>query len=140
MAFYQNMSRLRQVAVWVLRLAVSAEFAWHGILALRGEQEWLGWFPRFGVADAQLASRLLFLIGLLDLTVAAIILIKPLRPVIVWAVIWGTWTAIVETITSGQAMEFFEEWANWGLPLALLVFFKTKTRVKQRGLIGKNKN
>ena len=133
--------KYRSVIVWILRLAVAAEFAWHGVLALLGEKTWLGWFGSFGIADVELADRLLFIIGLLDLTVALIILIKPLRPVIVWAVIWGIWTASVEAVMGRNIWEFFEHWANWGLPLALLVrmkgglltLFKTKTQKVPKG-------
>ena len=127
-----SINKLRQLAVWILRLAIAAEFAWHGVLALRGEPEWLSWFPYFGITDIQLAVRLLFLIGLLDLAVALIILIKPLRPVIVWAVIWGIWTAAVEAVMGQNVWEFFEHWANWSLPLALLILFKTKTKKPQK--------
>lgn len=67
---------------WVLRIAVAGEFVGHGVFALEGKKQWVDWIQKFGVADAGLAGKLLFLIGIMDLLVAAIILIKSIRIVL----------------------------------------------------------
>lgn len=49
-----------------------------------------------------------------------IILVKPIRIVLLWAAIWGFWTALVRPIVGEPIWDFVERWANWGTPLALL--------------------
>lgn len=105
---------------WVLRVAVAGEFLGHGVFALQGKEQWLGWFAQFGIADAALAAQILFLIGLLDLTVALIVLVRPIPAVLLWAAFWGFWTALVRPLVGGPFWDFVERWANWGAPLALL--------------------
>lgn len=106
---------------WVLRISVAGEFIGHGVFALQGKKDWVGWFAKFGVADANLATQLLFLIGLMDLLVALIILIKPVRVVLLWAVFWGFWTALLRPLVGLPVWDFVERWTNWGAPLALLL-------------------
>ena len=105
---------------WVLRVSVAGEFVGHGVFALQGKKDWVGWFAKFGVADVNFATQLLFLIGLMDLLAALIILIKPIRVVLLWAIFWGFWTALLRPLVGLPVWDFVERWANWGAPLALL--------------------
>lgn len=105
---------------WILRIAVAGEFIGHGVFALQGKQDWIKWFGNFGVQDPALATQLLFFIGLLDITVALIVLCKPIRAVLLWAVLWGFWTALLRPLVGMPIWDFVERSANWGAPLALL--------------------
>ncbi|MEK7646843.1 MAG: hypothetical protein AAB378_00525 [Patescibacteria group bacterium] len=105
---------------WVLRIAVAGEFIGHGTFALQGKAQWVGWFSNFGITDAALATQLLFIIGLTDMAVALFVLVKPMRFVLLWAALWGFWTALVRPIVGEPIWDFVERWANWGAPLALL--------------------
>ncbi len=107
---------------WILRISVAGEFIGHGVFALQGKKDWVGWFAQFGVADAGLAAQLLFFIGLLDLLAALIILVRPIRVVLLWATFWGFWTALLRPLVGMPVWDFVERWANWGAPLALLLF------------------
>ena len=106
---------------WVLRIAVFGEFLGHGVFALRGNESWIKWFSVFGIQDIQTATILLFSIGLLDVVLAVLILIKPVRLVLLWMVFWGFWTALLRPIVGEPIWGFVERWANWGAPLALLL-------------------
>lgn len=106
---------------WVLRIAVAGEFVGHGAFALQGKKAWLGWIQQFTGVDAALAAKLLFLIGLMDLVVALIVLVRPVRAVLLWGALWGFWTALVRPIVGEPIWDFVERWANWGAPLALLL-------------------
>lgn len=110
-----------KLIAWVLRVAVAGEFLGHGVFALQGKQQWVEWFSIFGITDAGIATRLLFFIGLLDLAVALIVLVKPVRGVLLWAALWGFWTALLRPIAGEPIWDFVERWANWGAPLALLL-------------------
>ncbi len=105
---------------WVLRIAVAGEFVGHGVFALQGKKDWIGWFSNFGVSDAGTAAQLLFFIGLMDLVAALIVLIRPVRAVLLWMVFWGLWTALLRPLVGMPIWDFVERWANWGAPLALL--------------------
>ncbi len=106
---------------WVLRLAVAGEFIGHGVFALQGRPAWVEWFSIFGISDVGTATTLLWLIGLMDVLLAVLILIKPVRLALLWMAFWGFWTALMRPIAGDSIFEFVERWANWGAPLALLL-------------------
>lgn len=106
---------------WVLRIAVAGEFFGHGVLAMSGKQAWIGWFANFGITDVALATQLLFLIGLIDVILAVLILIRPVRLALLWMIFWGFFTAILRPIVGESFLDFIERFANWGAPLALLL-------------------
>ena len=106
---------------WVLRISVAGEFIGHGVFALQGKKDWIGWFAKFGVADAGIATQLLFFVGVIDIALALLILIRPVRIALLWMVFWGFWTALIRPIVGMPVWDFVERWANWGAPLALLL-------------------
>jgi hypothetical protein len=113
---------------WILRIAVAGEFVGHGALALGGKTAWIGWIQRIISVDAGFATQLLFLIGLMDLAVALVVLVKPIRWVILWAAFWGFWTALIRPFVGESIWDFIERFANWGAPLALFYFLKLEKR------------
>jgi len=106
-------------AIWALRIGVAGEFLGHGILALQGKADWIGWFAKFGISDPGTAATLLTLVGAMDILVALIVLFKPIKPILLWAIFWGFWTALVRPIVGQPIWDFIERFANWGAPLAL---------------------
>lgn len=106
---------------WVLRVAVAGEFLGHGVLAYQGKEQWVGWIQQFISVDAVTAGQLLMAIGLLDILVAIIVLLKPIKVVLLWAAFWGFWTALVRPLVGEPIWDFIERFANWGAPLALLL-------------------
>lgn len=108
-------------AEWVLRIAVAGEFIGHGVFALQGKKDWVGWFSNFGITDPSLATQILFIIGLMDVALAILILIKPVRIAFLWMTFWGFWTALIRPLVGMPVWDFIERWTNWGAPLALLL-------------------
>ncbi len=106
---------------WILRVAVAGEFLGHGVFALQGKKAWIDWIHQLTGAEIGVAATLLTLIGLTDLFVALVVLARPVRLVILWAAVWGFWTALVRPIVGEPIWDFVERWANWGAPLALLL-------------------
>lgn len=117
---------------WVLRIAVAGEFIGHGVFALQGRKTWVEWFSIFGISDVGLATQLLFLIGVMDITLALLILIKPVRIALLWMTFWGFWTALMRPIAGDSIFEFVERWANWGAPLALLLLLGWPKKSQQQ--------
>jgi len=108
-------------AQWVLRIAVAGEFLGHSVFALQGKAQWVNWISQLTGASPESSLQLLFLIGLLDILVALIVLLKPIRIVLLWAALWGAWTALVRPLVGEPIWDFVERSANWGAPLALLL-------------------
>ncbi|MAF24711.1 hypothetical protein CL634_03965 [bacterium] len=108
---------------WVLRIAVAGEFLGHGIFALRGKEDWIHYFTAIGIST-EAAVVLLPLIGLMDVTLAILILIKPYRLALLWMAAWGLSTALIRPLTGGSIWDFVERFANWGAPLALYFVIK----------------
>ena len=48
-----------KIIEWVLRIAVAGEFIGHGVFALQGKKDWVGWFAKFGVSNPDTATQLL---------------------------------------------------------------------------------
>jgi hypothetical protein len=74
-------------------------------------------------------------IGLLDIIVAFTVIIKPLRIVLIWAVLWAFLTALMRPLTGGSVLDFLERTGNWVCPLALLFL-----EVRKYQLFNKKKN
>ena len=53
-----------KVIEWVLRISVAGEFLGHGVFAIQGKKDWIGWFAQFSVQDTGLATKLLLVIGI----------------------------------------------------------------------------
>ncbi|MEK7078265.1 MAG: hypothetical protein AAB911_01720 [Patescibacteria group bacterium] len=115
---------------WILRLAVAGEFLGHGAFALQGKPQWIGWIQQLTGVNANLAGQLLFIVGLTDILVALIVLIKPLKPVLIWAAFWGFWTALVRPLVGEPIWDFIERWANWGAPLALMLLLDRSKKIQ----------
>lgn len=113
---------------FVLRLAVFGEFLGHGIFALQGKPQWLGWISQITGASDILAAKILLGVGILDILIALIVLIKPLKPILIWAVFWGFWTALVRPLVGEPIWDFVERWANWGAPLALFLLLRKENK------------
>ena len=108
---------------WLLRIGVAGEFVGHGLLAIGGKADWVGWISQLTGASVSTAATLLLLVGVMDVIMALIVLIRPIRPVLLWMAFWGFWTALVRPIVGQSWLDFIERSANWAAPLALYYFY-----------------
>lgn len=107
-------------AQWILRIAVAGEFIGHGVFALGNKPGWHKYFDAFGISDPAMIKNLLLLTGVVDILLAILILIKPIRIVVLWMAFWGLFTAMIRwPLGPDPFWDFVERWANWGAPLAL---------------------
>ncbi len=114
---------------WALRVGVAGEFIGHGVFALQGKEGWFKYFNAVGINDVGTITTLLFLVGILDVIVALIVLLRPIRAVVLWAALWGLWTALIRwPVGPDPAWDFFERWANWAAPLALFYMMGGRLR------------
>ena len=115
---------------WILRVAVAGEFLGHGVFSLQHKAGWLGYYSAVGISEPT-ALTLMTLVGLLDLFVAVIVLIRPVRLVLLWAVFWTFITALIRPIAGDPIWDFIERFANIGAPLALLSLVGLPKKVKE---------
>lgn len=107
---------------WVLRIAVAGEFLGHGVFALQGKEGWFKYFYAVGINNPETILSILTSVGIIDVTLALLVLIKPVRLALLWMAVWGLWTAMIRWPVGPDPMwDFLERWANWGAPLALLL-------------------
>ena len=109
---------------WLLRIGVAGEFFGHGILAIQKKADWIKWIGDMLNVEVSTATTLVVLIGLLDVIVAAIVLLRPMPKVLLWAAFWGFWTALVRPLVGQPIWDFVERSANWAAPLALYFFYR----------------
>lgn len=107
---------------WVLRLGVFGEFLGHGVFALQNKAGWHKYFEAFGFSDPETIKTMLLWVGIMDIVLAILVLVKPIRIAVLWMALWGLWTALIRWPFGGDPVwDFFERWANWAAPLALLI-------------------
>lgn len=106
---------------WILKIGVFGVFLGHGVFALQGKESWFKYFEIFGFTDPETITTLLFLIGVMDITLAILVLVKPIKIALLWMAFWGLWTALIRwPLGPDPIWDFSERWANWSAPLALL--------------------
>jgi hypothetical protein len=109
---------------WALRLGIFGEFLGHGVFALQGKEGWFKYFNALGINDVESIKNILLFVGIMDVALAFLVLIKPIRGALLWMAFWGLWTAMIRwPLGPDPIWDFFERWANWGAPLALLAYY-----------------
>src|SRR5712671_6224885 len=113
---------LAPILHWIFRLAFSMEFLGHGMFGVLGGKA--AWVPYFGVVgiDGPTAWRLMPLIGFVDVSIAALILLRPMRALLLYGAVWGFWTALLRPLSGESGWELLERAGNYGIPLAFLVW------------------
>ena len=109
----------QKIAEWILRIGIFGTFLGHGIFGLMLKQSWIPYFNSIGISNSA-ALVLLPIIGMIDILISIIVLIKPIRVVLIWATFWGFATALIRPISGEPIWDFVERSANWAAPLALL--------------------
>jgi len=120
------------VVEWVLRLGIAGTFIGHGCLAINANPAWIPLITTVGFS-ANMAINLLPVIGILDIIIALLVLVKPYKPVLYWVVFWTVITAFSRVLAGQGMLEFIERFSNIACPLALLFY----TTLKEKGEIKK---
>ena len=124
---------LSPAAEWIMRIAIALTFAAHGLeaLDLRGsflDMLIVGAHNLVGVRLPEVAARwLLVVIGVADLTVAALVIVTRLRGVALYMAVWGFTTAAARLVVLSIDIGWYEfaiRSAHWSLPLVLLLAWR----------------
>lgn len=115
---------------WILRLAVAGEFIGHGAFAIQGKEGWFGYFKVVGITSPDTITSLLLIIGITDIILAILVLVRLIPVLLLWMTLWGTWTAILRPLAGEPIWDLVERSANIGAPLALLFIHGVPSSLK----------
>jgi hypothetical protein len=122
-------SKMTRTFKRILRIGVFGTFLGHGFVALSIKKTWIPLLTAFSFSK-ETAITLLPLIGTLDIIVAFLALVWPIRIVLIWASLWAFATALSRPIAGEHICEFAERTANWAAPLALLAIHGFPKKLK----------
>ncbi len=105
---------------YTLRIASAMCFIGHGAFGIITKPIWCNYFALFGI-DKTMAYRLMPLLGTVDILLGLLLLIKPIRAIAVWLIVWGIITALCRPLSGESFAEFIERAGNFGAPLCLLL-------------------
>lgn len=105
---------------WVLRVSVWACFVGHGFFGIRQKAAWLAFYEPFGVPES-LAFATMPLVGLIDITVGYLALLRPTRAVLMYTAFWGLFTGLLRPLVGMSFFETLERGGNFGPSVALLL-------------------
>jgi len=76
------------------------------------------------------AEALLNVIGIIDILVAVLVLIKPFKYLLYWLIFWGFLTSLLRIVDASilNYVEFLMRVPHFGLPLVLLLAYKHKIK------------
>jgi len=105
---------------WTLRVGVAAEFFGHAFAGLvRGP--WLPYYELFGISPDFAWNYMFYVTAAVDLTAAFLTLFFPIRLVLLYTAVWGTFTAFLRPAAGESWFETLERGGNYAMPAALLV-------------------
>jgi len=105
---------------WLLRFSCAGEFIGHGAFGILTKKEWLPYFAVAGI-HAHLAYVLMPLIGVLDVTLGILAILRPMRLTILYMTCWGLWTALLRPLSGESGWETVERAPNYLVPFSLLL-------------------
>jgi len=87
---------------------------------MRTKATWLSYFAVAGIAEAS-AWILMPVIGIIDIALGTLALVRPMRAVLLYMAFWGFLTACLRPLAGEGIWECLERAGNFGVPLAFLV-------------------
>ena len=106
---------------WVLRIGVALEILGHGLAGFYRPPGWIPYFTFFGIRETFAHDYTTYITGTVDVALAIVVLVRPMRAVMLHIAVWGLLTALLRPLTGESWFELVERGANYGMPLALLV-------------------
>ena len=116
---------------WLLRIGVFLTFLGHGFFALYGKAQWIKYLTIFGFSDST-ALKLMTYIGVIDILIALVVLLRPHKYIVFYAFIWAFSTALIRPISGESILDFVERGANWVTPLCLFLLLNSKRKIESK--------
>lgn len=114
-------SSVIQQVYWILRIGVMFEFVGHGLAGWSKSQAWIPYFGLFGFSEQFSNDYMFYFTATVDTIAGLIILFRPMRIVLLYMAVWGTFTAFLRPASGESWHEVLERGGNYGMPLAMLL-------------------
>lgn len=111
--------RTTQLA-WLFRIAVCLEYVGHGAFGIITKKGWVPYFGVVGIPEPW-AWKLMPVVGAVDIFIGCWLLARPCRAALLYAAVWGLWTALLRPLSGEPLWETMERAGNYGVPLAFLL-------------------
>jgi hypothetical protein len=108
--------------VLVLQLGLAATFLGHGVLAILQNPSWLPFLLFWGM-KMSIAPKVMVFIGVLDVLIAILLIVKPTKPLLYWCLFWTVATALMRPLTGAPIWDFIERGGFMAIPLFLILNF-----------------
>ncbi len=105
---------------WTLRAGAFLCFVGHGAFGLITKEAWVPFFAVAGLGR-DTAFEVMPLIGMGDIVIGTLALVRPRAALTAYMVIWALWTAALRPLSGQSGWEMVERAGNYGVPLALLM-------------------
>lgn len=132
----EHSKRQRLSGLWLLRLCIAATFAGHGLMATWQHPPFIDLIlgsvrklTPWSLSEAR-ASGLLVAVGILDLGMAALILVRPFRSIALYMACWALITALSRMTERGVTAwpETLLRTVHWLAPLGLFLYWSQLKR------------
>lgn len=114
---------------WILRVGAFLCFVGHGAFGIMTKQAWVPFFAVAGIGP-KLAYELMPIIGVVDILLGALALLRPRAALLAYMVAWALWTAALRPLSGQPFWELLERAGNYGVPLGLLLLTQTSRRAR----------
>jgi uncharacterized membrane protein YphA (DoxX/SURF4 family) len=105
----------------ILRIGAFSCFLGHGVLAIKGNPKYIELLESFGFTEGS-ALIILTIVGSVDIVVATLVLLKPKKAVLFWAIGWTVLTIGAWAIKEASFWDFMRRVNYTITPLALLIY------------------
>lgn len=122
-----------------MRIACAWCFIGHGAWGLYRKHEWLQFYEALGVGEDLAVASMPF-VGLTDIALGVLVLIRPWQPALMWMVAWGVFTALLRPLAGLSWWEVVERAGNFIPPAVLLLLMsygRDEVSARRRLVIGK---
>ena len=132
--YFKGQVRLSRWFVFSIQFSIFIIFMAHGIGCFLNNGLYIDYIIGF-VRDytalsiqQQQAEQLLTIIGIIDVVVAVLVLVKPFKALLYWIIFWGFLTALLRIVDASilNYAELLMRVPHFGLPLALLIILNQK--------------
>lgn len=115
---------------WLLRIGVFGIFFGHGMYAFQVQPQWIEYLTFWGLSADQ-AQTIMPAIGIFDILIALVSLIRPWPPLLLYATFWAFMAALMRPLTGTEIWAFVERAGNWVVPLSLYLLMQDSGSQKQ---------
>ncbi|WP_141730769.1 hypothetical protein [Oligoflexus tunisiensis] len=95
-------------------------FIGHGAFGIMAKQDWCPFFGTVGISEG-MALQLMPWIGVMDISLGILALLRPMPITFLFMTFWALWTAMCRPLAGFGWWEFLERAGNYGPPFALLL-------------------